>query len=760
LKKDLQLLRDEGVSLGAAMNTLANSEVTAETNAKALSQAVREVKEETQATTKSTFDLGNAAQRVFRSIIGFVVLNILRRLLDAYGELIEKGKAFADSIVDISIAVRKLQREGENITFREVTDEIARLREEFGLFTEKELNAGLSSLLILGNQLNLTKQQIFDIAEATAVAATVTGVNYKEAIDRVARALATGQTRGLVELNLAISEASIAEEAYRLGLAETGEALDRNTKAQALYSLIVKESNALNEDAIAIQDTLVGGLIVEEKSLEQISDEIGTKLLPTKKLLLSIINELIGAYFRLQERGQEFGITIIEFVARPVIGAVAIFQELQSVLDGTGFSLERLGKTFEGLSEQLDETLQGFFFPEEALALGDLPKGLQDTADETTTAGDELNDALQDLFIKLRESLIDGNQAVEKEGRRIADTLADIEAKLAQKLQELTAKLAFDRAKIWRDFNDKVADINAKARDRELDAERKFQDRMRSLRAKFLLDLEEAVQERDARQIIRLIKRFKLQQDELRRQRDSEFRDLADQRERELRDLRIQRDRRLRELDLEFAFRQQKLLAQAKFDADQAEIDSERRLREIQIATQQRNEELVRRFADEQELTKAFADNITRLLKNTFGPDGRIEAIYDYFLELTQAVFESLADSVNQLNRLNNFLNINPEARYTPPGAPGFAEGGTLIARRPTVAVFGEAGPERVDFTPLTRPGRNVGKVFGGQAPGTSTGQGRATLVVSLTPGLMAEMMNNTLGEMANIIVETNRQRL
>ncbi|GAG01435.1 unnamed protein product, partial [marine sediment metagenome] len=37
------------------------------------------------------------------------------------------------------------------------------------------------------------------------------------------------------------------------------------------------------------------------------------------------------------------------------------------------------------------------------------------------------------------------------------------------------------------------------------------------------------------------------------------------------------------------------------------------------------------------------------------------------------------------------------------PGGGGFARGGSVVARRPTMALFGEGGPEIAQFTPLSQ---------------------------------------------------------
>jgi hypothetical protein len=60
-----------------------------------------------------------------------------------------------------------------------------------------------------------------------------------------------------------------------------------------------------------------------------------------------------------------------------------------------------------------------------------------------------------------------------------------------------------------------------------------------------------------------------------------------------------------------------------------------------------------------------------------------------------------------------------------------FAEGGTLIADKPTLALFGEAGPEVVQFTPMSQlsspdggdPQRMIIEMTGSAPPGIGTSE-------------------------------------
>jgi hypothetical protein len=103
---------------------------------------------------------------------------------------------------------------------------------------------------------------------------------------------------------------------------------------------------------------------------------------------------------------------------------------------------------------------------------------------------------------------------------------------------------------------------------------------------------------------------------------------------------------------------------------------------------------------------------------------------------------------------------------FIPPGAPvggnfvgGQAEGGTIIARKPTVAVFGEAGPEMAQFTPLNRLGANAPAQIKPMDIDQMTRDGRIRLEMLLSPDLEARIVDNTLGEIADVNFTIERAR-
>jgi hypothetical protein len=91
----------------------------------------------------------------------------------------------------------------------------------------------------------------------------------------------------------------------------------------------------------------------------------------------------------------------------------------------------------------------------------------------------------------------------------------------------------------------------------------------------------------------------------------------------------------------------------------------------------------------------------------------------------------------------------------------GMAEGGTIVANRPTTVTFGENNEwEAASFTPIGRTGKDVNKIFSQLGKGSADGMGgMVTIALDLSPDLEARITNNTMTKTARIITQVRRTK-
>ena len=88
----------------------------------------------------------------------------------------------------------------------------------------------------------------------------------------------------------------------------------------------------------------------------------------------------------------------------------------------------------------------------------------------------------------------------------------------------------------------------------------------------------------------------------------------------------------------------------------------------------------------------------------------------------------------------------------------GMAQGGTIIANKPTTVTFGEAGLEAGTFMPLGRVGKDVNSLFS-NVSGAGDSNGRVSIELLLSPDLESRIVSNTLNKTAEVFTRTQRSK-
>lgn len=290
------------------------------------------------------------------------------------------------------------------------------------------------------------------------------------------------------------------------------------------------------------------------------------------------------------------------------------------------------------------------------------------------------------------------------------------------------------------------------------------------------MDLEDALHARDARQVIRLQKQYNLDKEVLRRRHELENKEREQRQADELEDIERRRQERLADARIEY---EQKLADQRL--AKQRELEDlnvwyAREQADIEEAQKRKLETLLKGWIDEQKITEANAAEVYGILTKYFGPGGLTDSLYQYMMNsLIASTQGAIAAAMSAIPTTTGMLGGGiGGGGYTHPlnfnsggSAPvyghisgGRAEGGTLIATRPTRAVFGEGGAEAVTFTPLTKIGRNEGKVDVSGSLDDLGMNGKIAVDLYLSPDLEARVVENSMNGVAEAIVKINRTKV
>lgn len=767
--------------------------------AKETTAAIHELNEETKQTVTLFEKLGTAGQFAFGTVLGVTAIGVVRQIVQYMREATSVAIEFSRANFQLELAVRGLQRVGVDTTIQRFRDNVKDLRAEFKAFTERELSQASAQLALYTREVGFSEEQIFDLTRVSAALATVTGKDVGETGFLVARALASGYTEALQRMGIAISRADITQRAMADGLNKSFIQLTEQERAAVSLELVHERTAAILEDVTAYYESYAGRIDVANEKTRDLQQTLGQFFLPT----LTAIKEGIGT---LAQDFLNFQVAIRTVFATLYTGFASLPEQIKLV--GDLWNAYRTGgiEAAKEVAREFSNTFNEILRQNVETALG-IETGLGDALDELgkfatdAQAGEELVNTAEEIQNRLADEQLKGQQRridilldfarkrediLRDNGRKIEDLERDLQNKLLdlslsynERINKLVEDYELRRAQIIRDASNKSQEQEAKRKQQAIDDERKFQERLLKLQEDFLLNLEDAVRERDALSIIRLTRRFNLEKKQLIREYEDQRKSRDEQAALERQQLENQKNERLRQLDEEHALRLVQIKRQEELERLEARLDFQRKSEEEQIRLQQRLDDLnlnrqqeledlkrgteerlaqvLQGWLQEGKVTQENADAIYDIIAGTFGPGGRIEGVYLYFLSLLQ----SLAAGTSALTSgLPSFpvpdYHTNPETQYT---SPSFQTGGSLIATRPTTAVFGER-PELVTFTPLTGP--NVGKVVGNLPAGIGSGLMKASQIflgVSLSPDLEARILDQAQSDAADVIVAINRGR-
>lgn len=391
-------------------------------------------------------------------------------------------------------------------------------------------------------------------------------------------------------------------------------------------------------------------------------------------------------------------------------------------------------------------------------------QGIEDGADSVDVAGafKKLSDNIYDEMVSLDNKLT--NLWVDFT-RKIHDIVVDTQRRIA----EATQKYQTDVANENTSAATKRADAERVYRNNELDAEARFQEQLRQLREKFLFDLEDALRERDARQVLRLTRQYQMDVENTTKEAELAAQERQRAHEEEMRQLSEQHAERLRLLAQAYEQEIAMIHLQEQQKMEDAALAYARDQADAKKAAADRIEQMALDFARQYNLTQQQAAALVKMLQGYFGTSGPVARIYD---NLYQYIMRLVGLANSALNALGNATNYVPGG-----GAPagstagtnyvpgGHAKGGSFLATRATSAIFGEAGPELATFTPINQISQhqqNVSKALSDININTNQQQGAAgnlELVVTLDPNLKAEIVNESMYNVSTIVREVNRSR-
>lgn len=753
-------------------------------------------------TTKGTHGI-NTMRIAMGVFVSMLISQAIQAVTTFFKEAIDQAKQFETTLYRLSNAERQLSVAGLEVSLKGLKKGITDIQDALPIFSKEDISELIGSLAISTKELGFNEEQILKLGAAISIL----NINSSETESllqtqaKVTNSLISPQAKSIGALGLSFGKANIEAKAFKMDLLEIGETFEDLTekeKTEVKYQIVLDTANIgdigdISElrdkikeaggDFEALNEYLnsnTGRLAENASAWKDLQTAIGQFLLPFLPAITAILD--------LIEKGIQGG-KVLFSVWAAVVGAVGSTYaqlakgniELKETLAYFKFALKDLAaqwlyaffpeipagapKWFTDLYEKTvgnreRETPTGITTPErDTKSEKKYAEEIQRAEEKVTDAMKDARDKRLDLERDYQNKLLDINRDY---SRKLIDIARNTEDKRDDALRNYSQKVE----DINRDTNQKVADARDEAKEKELDREREFQQKLKELQDKFLFDLEDALHERDARQVLRLIRQYNRDKQNIIDRHNIERAESTKDLQRKVADLEQERKLKLesarREYEeklVEIGIGERRALEEAAIwkqrALEDARIWHQRQLQEQRDYLQRKLQDIATALGRELQMNNTAAQAMAGLWSNAFA---------SILTGFNSSISGLLTPNIGTGGAITGGSFTNPNAGWQAQAqtwqnsgmyGTGFEEGGTLIATHPTTATFGEV-PEAVTFTPLDGGGNNVGRIFG-----DNPNQGGAVeILLTLSPDLEHRIVQKSMDGAADVLVRVNRTKV
>jgi hypothetical protein len=719
-------------------------------------------------------NMKNIIQTAFGTFTAMMMFQAQQAVGQFFTNALQKARDFEKNVRELRLAEKLMSQDGIEITNKQLDEMAKKISTTFrGIDINIATDIVGQVAVVAKNIEGINAKQIDMLSQSVAYLKSAYGDTVD--IGTILNAVMDRNDKSLTKMGITFSEDTIAAKALNMQLAETTAELTDADKFAATLQILFEQSAANAED---LKKSLAGtpeGLRIDALQKEsEMLVKVGAELIKLETFWIRMKITMMSFFDALKG-----GTSIITFFAdnwrmlfyviMGLIGAAIVelkaFMDLVQLLSEGKWDTKSMDAWFKKANENMmmmqrgiaadvfgDSTGANAVRVRKFLGMNEpapyvvpeTPTGIKDMSLIGGEDGIKDEEAKKDKLLSMFNDLMESLTAL---GRKARETQEDFDllwstdpSRLGRKIQDYLR----DQFLINRDVNKKIADANADHRRSEVDAEAKFQEKMRQLREKYLFDLEDALRERDARQVIRLAKQYgmdkraAINEHELQQnQTDQQFID-------SIKAIEDERKQRLADLKYSFELEQKRAAENHAIEMERLEQDKQDRLLKFKDA-----------LKEEFDMTSASADAMLAYLSTIYGEDGAIGALMDYTYE---KVRQNAEDTYNELLKYAG-LYAKIAADMTPEGTP---QAPRKIYKDPTPPPKGMPKPDEAFGLGGGLPAALRGGMQNLARRGASEMMGSNVnlhIQVDLSKDLEGRIVNKSLDGMSNIISQVRKAR-
>lgn len=673
------------------------------------------------------------------------------------------GMTLADANFRMEVSARAAQRAigAQALSIKEAETFAADLSKTYGQSVVVTTNL-TGKAIQMTREMGWTGEQVKDLTKAAVVLNETIGMDSMSALMMISRYISSGYGMALAKQGFAVSRAAQQQEAYALGIMKPLKAMTEQEKQMVRTSLIMRQVNVYAEDAAAGQENLGKMAAHANQELEEQRKKLGM-VTGFFKTLTDVIGKDFQAKFIqvFAGLGGWFALFFSDFLARLLT--------LKEALDDFSRGGIKGIQSLEYYSKRLDER---FWATMERIKKGVFTLG---------NAFGEAGQAASDFEAQVAEAMGGVSEEIDDAIQKSLESIKKLEQDTTDAIAKLWDDYYKDQEKNQLEFDRDIRAIDEQAAEDQKDATEGYQKdelraaedhkrAMRDLEVQYLFDLQDAVRERDARQVLLLQRRYNMEKSKA----EADNRVNSDRRrqdfQQELVDIAKhaaeKKAKRLRDFKEEMAdLEYQAILRRKKLEADR---DKEiQRIRDEAVAL---GVDIINRLIAAG-VDPKVVEEVAKRLGVQFGGTMGAETAKQFTKivgPFIQAYMTAAAKAMGAFygNKPGAYTGSEPKRVYSTSSysgsepktggyyGKGFAVGGDFIATAPQMIQVGER-PERVSIQPLNRATGDAAGTMGGA--GRRGGGGKVEVAIALSEGLEGNIVDQAMAEVADVFVTLNR---
>lgn len=741
--------------------------------AKKLAEGIDSIAPASKSAVSGLFSLRNMARTALGTFEAMAIFLVTQFVGNTIKKAIESVSQLEQAFIRLAVAERAISSAGIDVTPKQLDDISKSVAATYQTVSEIDSKKMVANLAVLTKDLQLSAEEYRKLAMAIPLVAQQAGVSIDSATEQVINGLAKSG-RGWADLGITVDAEIIKQRAVADRLVESRDAYEKLTaeqkqqiEVQALINILLDNTNENLKEQDNYLQTIEGSTKVASASWEDLLAKMAQIARPAILEALSGINETLTTLDGWLEKNKDSWTQWGAAVSAGMVAGAGMVELIYQMMAGQGISLSKISQVMQDAKDAYQTALNN---PLGELS-ADTPTGIVPEIDTDAVEApvEDLQGALEKMNNEILEAQLKLAQDMEDAAIDLGRRLEDITIEYAKKRAEAEIDYASKVSDINRDYANKIADINskqqesrAKARADEQEREREHQNKLQEMREKFLMDMDDALHARDARQILKLIKQYEL--DKLQAERDFALKQESAAKDEQLRQKSFaneraaaERDRKakLAEAQQDYADKLAKLRADEEAERAAAQLKYEREKQDLEKAMQDRLEIVAANLVSEFNLTQEGLNAIVSLYRQYYSEVAGIYAAMQAMMAGSAAIGASMGSNRGTYTPANR--PTNGSGRQS---GIKMAEGGTIIANQPTSVVFGEAGIEAATFTPIGRTGQDVNKIFSSlSGAGSGDMGGAVSIELLLSPDLESRIVSNTLNKTAQVFTKTMRSK-